>query len=120
MKNEERNKSMDEYKTIFVPPLLPHGVPILHLAEESHIDKAIRECDRKARAWDELRMWLRDKDVPNTEYVLHKMDELLDPPKPKSKLERLKKIVIDRQNCGKCWTRETILLEIDRLEQEPD
>lgn len=61
---------------------------------------AIRECYRRAMAWDELRKWARDQMC--TDLTCTKMDELI-PPEPVDKLERLRQWLLSHgktEGCG--------------------
>jgi hypothetical protein len=115
MENELRNDLMDEYFEAYDF----RGV---------HAQDAIHACDQKARAWDQLKQlaikWEKQTPpiyIPNLVKV---MSDLLTPPKPKSKLERLRDFVRVR---GSSWPtfppmiRESDILDmIHKLEAEDD
>lgn len=92
MENERRNMLMDR---ILDPEGNFKDARMVEIDKDREGYAAIRECDRKARAWDKLKRWLssrtrwsyRDREVLRV--VLEVMADLLAPPKPKSKLERL-------------------------------
>jgi hypothetical protein len=135
MTNEERNKTMDGlFKTLdyWRPAVKSH-----HISDE--IEAAIRRLDAKARAWDKLTVSLPSSDViaeggsrnernarisgfkVAIQAVQKLMTDLLDPPKPKSKLERLKEMALEHAKLWtppKCVDLDALLADIDRLEGE--
>jgi hypothetical protein len=120
MTNEERDKRMDEFFSTTEASL--------HMWSPEGLQRrdAIRECDRKARAWDELEKQLDDCKLTThmTKNIQNLMSELLAPPKPKSKLERLKEFVDSKikgyPSFPPMIRHSEIMDEILRLEQEPD
>lgn len=114
MKKKERNDRMRQY--------LKMDFSAIECGAEYR--DAIRECDRKARAWDAL-----EEQIPkmsgNMDFykalnlINATMINLLCPPKPKSKLERLREFI--EGGCNRtdiCF--KDILDEIERLEAEDD
>jgi hypothetical protein len=106
MTNEERNRIMDKYFEQFDF----RGI----VAQD-----AIRACDKKARAWDALEEWAKilswERERISIRTLRFKMAEFLEPPKPKSKLERLKEKILDG---GVRLTLACLCGEIDQLIKE--
>jgi hypothetical protein len=116
--NEERNEIMDR---------LIHKRPDLDGEMfGTGFSDAIRECDRKARAWDALEGRIKSRTraasispVYRTWNVdlLQEMTKLLAPPKPKNKLDRLAEF-------AKTWPQmvpiEDLINEIESLKEEVD
>ena len=126
MKNEERNDKLDTIREW----VARRGQAWIPIAEK--FADAIFDCDRKARAWDELEQFAavgRDAKELTDDYrdfwgdVCGKMAELLAPPKPKSKLEMIKqhalKTSFERAGMVVVHLKE-LLDELERLEKEPD
>lgn len=61
MTKEERNKLMDRWNTRTMPWF--YCLPEEKQEEIRLQDKAIRECDRKARAWDILSGWVSEASI---------------------------------------------------------
>ncbi len=86
--------------------------------------QAIRDANNKARAWDELTDWFKTPGPATAVDVWAKMMELIAPPKPKSKLERLREDIekgrILHSYFGSCVMVDSAALidKIDRLEKE--
>lgn len=114
MTNEEQNRVMDQFFEHN-----RHHVPLVSPQEMG----AIRECDRKARAWDELYEWVQRSDV-KMDLVKAAMDGFLAPT-PKDKLERLEEKVLSlkatslvKVNCDHLILANDVLAEIRRLKEE--
>lgn len=118
MKKEERNRQMDLFIEAFDKADLD-----IWVSKNDPGAEAIRECDMKARAWDDLEEWLValhfSKDENETTktlgWVKQKMDKLLAPPKKKSKLERLRAWILKGNGSYSQRTISAILAEIDHL-----
>lgn len=130
MRNEERNRIMDKLlvQTESWGPKIQMLLGVLAA-------NAIIETDRKARAWDALTEWIETQPwqtEPNglmgVRRLKLKMANLLAPPKPKSKLERLRDKLTTIKNswpqtilgeeASKTIKIDDIITEIDRLEAE--
>jgi hypothetical protein len=124
MENEERNRVMDNIWNK-EPKALEYD------AWRKEQVEAIRECDRKARAWDgleetmlSLRVIYQKGDTPDEiirmtlQRALHKMAELLAP-RPKNPLEELLKslkAIKQRPNEDPAWVYiSEVEIEIRRL-----
>jgi hypothetical protein len=80
MDKNERNRIMDE--------MLEPGRFFSHDTSASAFFQAIRECDRLARAWDELENAISRGGVFTKGYLLEELQRLLNPT-PKDPLEEL-------------------------------
>lgn len=124
MSNEERNKIMDQFLTTCekLKSWNEHqGEFVIYGRIEDQLP-AIRECDRKARAWDELEKWTKERDWTSTgaSYIRTfqlKMAELLSPPKPKSVYDKVRDMARHMTFNGTIVTNH-FLKKIDRLEAE--
>ena len=77
--------------------------------------KAVQECARLARAWDELRKWARHQRC--TDMTCAKMDELV-PPEPLDKLERFAGWLHKVAPCLHPVDEDLILDKIKELQDE--
>ena len=124
MENEKRNRIMDGLLSI-----LDDGDDG-HFSAKSNQAAAIRECDRKARAWDELEKFVETpivsdifRDGPDYGWVLaayknvqEAMRVLLSPPQPKDPLEeRVKSMPIFGHGNRAYVDQINVLAEIRRL-----
>lgn len=137
MTNEERNRLMDR---ILDPLGEFKDARTVSIDKDREGYEAIRFCDQKARAWDALEKhygcsWI-EPIVPGkyvepkigAQELRKKMAELLAPPKPMSKLERLKKDIRPyTKPCNRDAVNNPNVIEvgdlldlIDRLEVEDD
>lgn len=124
MKNDERNRLMDAYSSRFTGHCGSFGSFTATFEQDSPLDKAIRECDRKARAWDALEDYAQKN---NYMLMLAEMQKILAPPKPKSKFQWLRhtvdRLAMKSLRCGQTYgpayvLYDDLVTEIDRLDAE--